>query len=145
MKPGEEYKIDKTDWPRGPWDDEPDRVEWRSKGTPRLPCLIVRGGIPGSLCGYIGVPPGHPWHGKEYDAIEPDPDCHGGLTYSGKCAGAICHVPVQGESDDVWWLGFDCAHANDYRPATAGRAAKLGFSYDDSDLAAQAQRVAKGQ
>jgi len=41
---------------------------------------------------------------------------HGGLTYSGKCSGHICHVPEPGESDDVWWFGFDCAHYKDITP-----------------------------
>jgi hypothetical protein len=38
---------------------------------------------------------------------------HGGLTYADRCQGAICHVPQPGESDDVWWLGFDCNHSGD--------------------------------
>ena len=46
---------------------------------------------------------------------------HGGLTYSEKCQGEICHVPAAGEPADVWWLGFDCSHAWDLSPG--GRAA----------------------
>src|SRR3990167_548793 len=34
----------------------------------------------GTLCGYLGVPPNHPWYGKHYNNI--DCDVHGGLTYS---------------------------------------------------------------
>jgi len=26
---------------------------------------------------------------------------------------AICHAPGEGEPDDVWWFGFDCAHSGD--------------------------------
>jgi hypothetical protein len=26
-------------------------------------------------------------------------------------------VPEPGETDNVWWFGFDCAHAQDYIPA----------------------------
>lgn len=33
----------------------------------------------GHLCGYIAVPPAHPWFGKSYDDI--DVDVHGGLTF----------------------------------------------------------------
>lgn len=29
----------------------------------------------------------------------------------------ICHIPAPGEPDDVWWFGFDCAHAGDASPA----------------------------
>ena len=80
-----EYRgvIDKTDWLRGPWDSEPDKIQWRDEAT-GLPCLIVRGPA-GSLCGYVGVAPGHPWHGKHYDD-GCDVDVHGGLTFAHGCA-----------------------------------------------------------
>jgi hypothetical protein len=118
--------LDKSKWQRGPWDAEPDKVQWRDEAT-GLPCLAVRGPV-GAWCGYVGVPPGHPWHGKEYDACQTaerdewgcsGPFVHGGLTFSGACshgdpAHSICHVPGRGEPDDVWWLGFDCAHSGDY-------------------------------
>jgi len=94
----------------GPWSGEPNRVEFRHAG---FPCVLHRGGM-GAWCGYVGVPPGHPWHGKDYDDI--DADAHGGLTYSGRCGGCVCHVPLPGESDDFWWVGFDCAHYNDLIP-----------------------------
>src|SRR6266496_32796 len=96
-----EYKIDRTGWPAGPWDNEPDRLEWRDKAT-GFPCLIVRNRM-GGLCGYVGVPTKHPFHGKNYDSV--NISVHGGLTYSGACAGHICHIPKPGETDDVWWLG----------------------------------------
>lgn len=54
--------IDRTGWPSGPWDDEPDRVEWRDEAT-GLPCLALRNDMFGSWCGYVAVPPGHPVHG----------------------------------------------------------------------------------
>lgn len=101
-------------WAKGPWDDEPDLVEWRHPYFPGLPLLAVRNAV-GAWCGYVGVPPGHPWHGKDRDAC--DADAHGGLTYSDKCSGDICHVAAPGEPDDVWWLGFDCAHAGDVMPS----------------------------
>jgi len=28
----------------------------------------------------------------------------------------ICHIPEPGTSDDIWWFGFDCAHAGDGSP-----------------------------
>ena len=97
--------------PPGPWHGEPDHEEFRSPHG--LPCILHRSGL-GAWCGYVGVPPGHPWHGKAYsDLTDPFPEVHGGLTYSDRCQGAICHVPRPGESDDVWWLGFDCNHSGD--------------------------------
>jgi hypothetical protein len=108
----ETQEVDRSGWPAGPWDDEPDRVEFEHAG---LPCLLNRGGG-GAWCGYAAVPPGHPLHGQDYEV--PEVEVHGGLTYAASCGGAICHVPEPGEPDDVWWFGFDCAHAWDVLPGT---------------------------
>lgn len=109
------FGTPKTQWGPGPWQNEPDREEWRD-ATTGLPCLAIRGPL-GAWCGYVGVPPKHPWHGKNYDDVAAD--VHGGLTYSDKCSGHICHTPAPGESDNVWWLGFDCGHGGDYIPVVA--------------------------
>src|SRR5690348_12180532 len=60
----------------------------------------------GYRCGYVRVPPGHPWHGK--DDSEVDADVHGGLTFAR--ADEPCD---KGGPDQDWWLGFDCQHAGD--------------------------------
>lgn len=57
--------VDRAGWPSGPWDAEPDKVTWVDKAT-GLDCMIRRGGG-GAWCGYVGVPPWHPWHGVDYD------------------------------------------------------------------------------
>ncbi len=113
--------IDKSGWGPGPWQAEPDHAEFRHRG---LACLIHRNQW-GVWCGYVGAPPGHPWHGGGYDEVPAD--VHGGLTYSSACAGDICHVPLPGEPDDVWWLGFDCGHAGDLTPYYRS----LGFPFGD--------------
>lgn len=79
-----EYRnvIDKTEWARGAWDQEPDKIQWQDEAT-GLPCLIVRGPS-GALCGYVGVAPDHPWHGKDYDSCEVE--VHWGLTFAHGCA-----------------------------------------------------------
>ncbi len=122
-----EKKMDKSKWGDGPWQTEPDRKEWEHAG---FPCLIVRVESHGALCGYVAVPPGHPWHGKGYDDID-GADVHGGLTYASKCSGKVCHVPKPGESDDVWWLGFDHAHSGDASPAYDARHRSLGLLDDN--------------
>ena len=104
-------------------------------------CVIVfqKGG---HRCGYVGIPQTHPFYGVNYsdkvDVLKFDnikeqnigkrgiipvmcmafedsddgclrPDCyfdvHGGITYSDKGS-----YPVE---SDLWWFGFDCAHAGD--------------------------------
>lgn len=90
--------VDKSDWMRGEWDSEPDKVQGIDDAT-GLDTLIVRGPS-GALCGYIGVPEDHPYFGVEYGGCTQSPKCeeswcdhrpesrievHGGLTFSGFC------------------------------------------------------------
>jgi hypothetical protein len=112
-------EFDKSTWGDGPWQYEPDRVEFEHAG---LPCLALRNPH-GAWCGYVAVPPGHPLHGKDYDV--PDVSVHGGLTYANRCSGHICHVPKPGDPDDVWWFGFDCGHFQDLMPGMAARLRRL--------------------
>jgi hypothetical protein len=153
IKVWEDPTMDRSRWGSGPWDTEPDKVSWIDAAT-GLDCLIVRGSV-GSLCGYAGVLPTHPWHGAEYGyghfigpkvdeecenycVHNPDHliDVHGGLTYSDRCqssddpAQGICHVPAPGRPEDVWWFGFDCAHYGDQVPSMAS----TGESYWTVDL-----------
>ena len=172
-------KVKREGWRPGPWDGEPDKKQWVDAKT-GYPCLVVRNEGIGNLCGYVGVPKGHPAYGLHYDGItQADADIntkrwnlhsrlysaagcppislqdphrinpawskiedevekkfgprrdtpagtagvavrgisvHGGLTYADKCSGSICHDPDDGEPDDVWWFGFDCAHSGDVCP-----------------------------
>ena len=80
---------------------------------------VTNNGI-GYRCGYVRIPPGHPWHGKGYDDLEPYPDVHGGVTFAE--ADTDCG---KGGGDNAWWLGFDCAHAGDAAdPSLPGRDGK---------------------
>lgn len=112
--------IDKSAWPEGPWHGEPDKVQWPDKDT-GLPCLAVRNHVTGSWCGYVAVSAEHPFNDLGYDDI--NIEVHGGLTFAGGCRGNvdeardICHVTEPGESERVWWFGFDCAHCDDFSPA----------------------------
>lgn len=124
MQTIEKTYVDKEGWPDGPWKNEPDKRQWLDPET-KLPCLIVRGPL-GALCGYVGVPKGHPWYQVDYDSVGKDPDVHGGLTFSDHCQEGegdrkICHVVEEGEDDHVWWLGFDCAHCFDLVPGMGTR------------------------
>jgi hypothetical protein len=99
MKTIEYRHRDKSDWGEGPWQDEPDKRQWQDEAT-GLPCLVVRN-RGGALCGYVGVPAGHPCFEVDYDDVYgtynedytertsgplPDLEVHGGLTFSDFCA-----------------------------------------------------------
>lgn len=61
----------------------------------------------GYRCGYVRVPKGHPWHGKDWSDLETLVECHGGVTF------AKPDVDCHGGPDDAWWVGFDCCHWGD--------------------------------
>jgi hypothetical protein len=98
----------RSHWGDGPWQTEPDLVEWRFSGAPGYPLLILRGGM-GQLNGYVGVPPGHPLHGGRRGFP--------GVNWDGRCEGL--RIPT-GDPPVCWWLGFDCGHAHQYSPAMVG-------------------------
>jgi hypothetical protein len=125
-------RCDRSQWPPGEWDHEPDKVQWTDKAT-GLSCLAKRHPRSGHWCGYVGVSESHPWHGKSYDDL-PDygPSVHGGLTFADSCqegppAETICHVPAPGDPEHLWWFGFDCAHCFDQSPEDHVRAREDSF------------------
>jgi hypothetical protein len=83
----------------GPWNDEPDAAEWESHG---FPCEAKRANL-GNWCGYVIVPPGHPWHGKSMELVRAS--VHGGVTWADHA-----------NEGDGWRIGFDCAHWQDRTP-----------------------------
>jgi len=93
-------------WGPGPWDDEPDRLEWVHAG---LPCVIRRNRTMGVLLGYVGIPTGHRVASMMLGASE-DLRVHDGVTFHQ-------HGSVELELDpDLYWVGFDCGHAGDLSP-----------------------------
>lgn len=109
--------FDKSKWPDGPWKNEVDYIEWTIIQN-KYYALILRNGycrettngsilcVGGNLCGYIGIPSSHPAYKKHYEDL--NIKCHGGLTFAG-------FLPYQKE--EIWYLGFDCAHYNDCIPS----------------------------
>jgi hypothetical protein len=102
-----EQRIDKSGWGPGPWQDEPDFVEWQSAEPPHFRCQVNRNEIGGVFCGYVAVPPGHPAHGK--GAGEVEVEVHGDVTFGSEAIGG------------GWAIGFDCGHAWDFQPAMEAR------------------------
>jgi hypothetical protein len=120
--------VDKSSWGIGPWTGEPDKEQWTDTAT-GFPCLVVRNHA-GALCGYVGVPAGHPWYGVDKWRIAPRPDVHGGVNYSGSCQVGpenvtICHVD-HADNAPVWWLGFDCTHMLDLAPGAVALWQSIG-------------------
>lgn len=133
-------------------DDTIDTLQWNDPAT-GLPCAARAISFAGIWCGYVGVPPSHPWYRKHFNDI-PDIRVHGGLSYSdelpleaqvamvaettagaevldrpeikgaGSTGNAASTHAKQG-NDHIWWFGFDCAHCFDVMPA-------LGIAFPDS-------------
>ena len=70
---------------------------WEGSG---LKCAVLLMPRMGHMNGYVQLPEGHPYRGKDYDDI--DATVHGGLTYA----------------DDEGWVGFDTAHSGDIWPGS---------------------------
>ncbi len=95
----------------GEWVEEADKVSFQYKG---YECLIQRVFAPepmrensvfgGHLCGYVKVPDDHCY--CQAERAQMAILCHGGLSYSCK-----------NEFGKGHWIGFDCAHWNDFMPS----------------------------
>ena len=109
-----EYRfLDKSEWGDGPWQSEPDKIQWPDERT-GLPCLILRHPKHGGLCGYVGVAEGHPYFGMDAETINSRVMSAQVIDYADLCSDdgdqhGICHVVEDGENDRVWWMGFSCA------------------------------------
>ncbi len=134
--------VDRSGWGLGPWSaEECDKRIWVDPRT-GLGCMIRRNPHMGNWCGYVGVPPGHPWHGVDHMQCAQSPPCgedfcdhspdavvrvHGGLTFSERCDDEAIYkdgwvhivdmaTAEPGRPKDVWWFGWDAAHAEDFVP-----------------------------
>lgn len=114
--------LDKSEWYDGEWKKEADTYIWSQTINEReYYCMVMRFEELGALNGYVGV-------GKNYFAFQKhyfdkplsDIDVHGGLTYAdfGELKTQLINQYLEHdfEDEDLWWFGFDCSHAFDYRP-----------------------------
>jgi len=130
-----------------------------------LECKVVKTSM-GHYCGYVAIPPSHPWHGKGYSDMVTAPreviDRQISVEKTGAinmlCAGlrnteeALAHGKIEmvmaidvhggltfarsGKDSDMWWLGFDCAHAGDH-PSVQDEA------YTEHETRSLADQIAK--
>jgi hypothetical protein len=107
--------VNREGWGKGPWDDEPDEIEWTTAVGFRG--LIMRAEI-GHLSGYVAVPRGHPCYDKPRGELHFD--VHGGVTYAHRETDEQS-VPRADRSEDLYWIGFDCCHSQDLVPAVFSR------------------------
>lgn len=170
MKPYDPAPADRSKWQAGPWDSEPDSDEWIDEIT-RLPCAILRHPSFGHLCGYVGVPKGHPLHGKCYNdrvkvppgAMERSVNVGSDLGYIGLFTASISVSEDQSEADlsmilfchggltyasksetveGLWWFGFDTGHCDDMAPDRARPWATDAIYRDMSYVRHQCERLA---
>ena len=118
----QESWVDKSSWGPGPWQQEPDRIEWRGKRP--LPLFDSTRRIWGSmwLCRGTGKPP---WYMMYYNEVPAE--VHGGLTYGDMCRpeSHICHTKTK-DDFEPYWLGFDTGHFGDLCPGANATYAHLG-------------------
>lgn len=174
--------YDKSGWDDGEWKKEADLAIWHENTA--YPCMIIRTEM-GTLCGYAGVGPAHPFYGRGYSdcslpgakprgpkpedkeplvleegkiTIPPPParliegmekllvcsegeycshtpsailSAHGGITFGSqfkrhpeiaKHDEFFDHYEQFFLQKEIWFFGFDCAHAWDFIPRRYGDA-----------------------
>ena len=110
------YLDNRRAWGSGPWEGEPDKVEWVDMASLYY-CVALRNPDSGAWLGYVRVPAHHALNGVEYDRL-PGIEAHGGLTFSGPGSthmDAISHS-ARDDNETSWFFGFDCAHSFDCIP-----------------------------
>lgn len=121
-----EYKhLDRSNWREGPWDNEPDKIQFQCPIT-GYRCLVVRG-RKGHLCGYVAVECTHPLYEVDYCNDENHSvaglKVHGGVTYTeytyddpDQSKSVQVYDPNYTHWRNLWWIGFDCNHSTDMSP-----------------------------
>src|SRR5881397_2025724 len=105
----------KKQWGSGPWQAEPDHVEWIDEATD-MPCIANRNMILGHWNGYVAIPPGHPYLENKVDV-----KVHGGITFRGPCNKKVGICSEQAR-EDIEFIGFDCGHCFDLSPGMEANA-----------------------
>lgn len=102
--------ANKSKFPNGIWNKEPDFCEWEMNN---LLCLAIRNMSFGFWTGYVGLPDTHILYNKNYnDLINCDMklDVYGGISLVGK-------LPKQFDKyNDRWWIGFETSQDIDLIP-----------------------------
>lgn len=104
--------VDRTGWAKGPWDDEPDRIAWKTLSG--LHAMVSRNKL-GALSGHVAIPADHPYWQMPAHQIRMHPHR---ITYAGEKP--LDQPPPRKHR---WWIGFHYCHGGNYAPVI-GRALK---------------------
>lgn len=120
-------RVRRGEYIEGPWTNEPKSDNWVHKGG--YPCAMRRI-INGGWGGYVCVPPGHPYHGRETSEV--DLQAEGGVVFAAEVNQEPNHL---GAAVGWWVFGFDAGHGWDWTPemATMGHPQVPGHTYKDFD------------
>lgn len=125
------YPVDETPIPfirPGEWNDEPNVYTWQfCVNHEQFSCAIIRHNTLGHLCGYVKLPEDHIFSEDAFRHF----NVHGGITYKNN-----------------GWIGFDCAHSQDFTPAASwdygllkGRSYR-NFQYVKAEVERLCQQIA---
>lgn len=103
--------VDRTGWAAGPWDDEPDRLSWKTRSG--YHAMVARMPATGTLSGYVGVPEGDPHYGRDHTSLGMEI----GMAEFRLTTGGVTIQEMQPPRPKHWWFGFHTAHGNQYAPA----------------------------
>lgn len=112
--------IDRIHWGPGPWDGEPDELEWVT--LVGYLGYLNRGSLHGGLNGYVAIPRGHSLFGRNYDELPPL-KVHDGVSFSEPTP------PGRKPEKGLWWFGFSGATGLDFMPAMRARFRQLGHEF----------------
>lgn len=135
-------RIGRSGWPSGPWDSEPDKIQWTDDLT-GMPCLLARAAR-GQWCGYVAVPPEHPLYGRAAHELPMMAVHWGEITFAAQPGLTACidhdglDLPADewlvGQPSGVelpWMIGFNAAHAGDRFPSDPHTG--QWYRHDDSE------------
>jgi hypothetical protein len=111
--------IDKSTWADGPWKDEPDEVRFRHYG---YECYLIRHPAMGAWWCQVAIPPSDPLFAEIPRDRRPGiPAALSLALYVAVAHGGLVALPgvVTEDGEEVWVVGFDCAHCFDLCPGPA--------------------------
>lgn len=107
--------LNKKTFPKGVWMSEPDLCYWEHRN---LACLNIRDMSLGVWKGFVGVEPGHLFHGKSVeDILKMDEAMEIFFSvYGGICSAGSLIPKYKNYNRNLWWIGIETSHGSDLMP-----------------------------